>query len=150
MAKGRFIPRNPQKVVGDVSKIVFRSSWELTVLKFFDSSNSVLRYGSEVIKIAYVKPTDGRVHYYFPDFICAFKDKDGNVKQEIIEVKPLKETYLTEKSTTYDKIAIAINHAKWEAAKAFAEAHGMTFRVITEASIYKSNPQSRNKGKKRK
>jgi hypothetical protein len=148
--KARFMPANPQKYIGDVNRIFARSSWEITVMKFFDSSNAVMRWGSEVIKIPYVKPTDGRVHHYFPDFIVAYKDKDGNLQREIIEVKPMKETHLTAKSSLYDKIAIAINEAKWTAASAFAAANGMSFRVITEASIYKSVPQLRNKPRKKR
>lgn len=138
MAKGRFIPKNPEKYMGDASKIIFRSSWELNALKFFDSSPSVLRYASEEIKIPYIKPTDGRIHHYYPDFLIVYKDKTGKIVKELLEIKPLKEVKLTKKSTVYDKVSIAINEAKWKAATAFAMQHGLTFRILTEASIFKN------------
>ena len=76
--------------------------------------------------------------FYFPDALVIYKDKTGAVRKEIIEIKPLKETVLTNKSSTYDRINIAINEAKWKAAIAFAQQHGLEFRVLTEASIFKN------------
>ena len=102
--KGRFIPRNPQKYIGNPNNIFFRSSWELKCLKFFDTNPSILRYASEEIAIPYLKPTDGKIHKYYPDFLIIYKDKQGNIKKELLEVKPMKEVRLTEKSNTYDKL----------------------------------------------
>lgn len=127
-----------------------RSSWELSVCKFFDSHPSVYKWGSEEIKIPYVKPTDNRIHYYFPDFIVVYKDKDGNLIKELVEVKPLKESVLTDRSSNYDKIAIAVNHAKWAAAEAFCAQNGMKFRVLTEQSIFAGGKKPANKTKRTK
>ena len=134
--KARFIPRNPGKYMGNPNNIFCRSSWELVVCKFFDTHPSIYKWSSEEIRIPYIKPTDGKVHHYFPDFLVVYKDKDGNMLKELIEVKPLKETVLTEKSSNYDKMNILINRAKWDAAEAFCAQHGMTFRVLTEASLF--------------
>lgn len=143
MAKGRYNPKNPEKYMGDPSKIIFRSSWELRALQFFDTSPSILKYASEEIKIPYIKPTDGRIHHYYPDFLIVYKDRYGQIKKELLEIKPLKEVRLTKKSTLYDKVSIAINEAKWKAATAFAMQRGMTFRILTEASIFKNKaPQN--------
>jgi hypothetical protein len=126
-----------------------RSSWEVSVCKFFDQHPSVLKWSSEEIKIPYVKPTDGRVHYYFPDFFVVYKDKKGNLKKEIVEVKPLKESIITPKSTNYDKMAYQINMAKWDAAQAFCQKNGMTFRVLTELSIFAgTSPKTKNRKRK--
>lgn len=144
--KARFIPKNPGKYLGNPNNILCRSSWELTVCKFFDTNSSVYKWGSEEIKIPYVKPTDGRIHHYFPDFIVIYQDKEGNLIKELVEVKPMKESVLTPKSSNYDKLAIAINHAKWQAAEAFCAMNGMAFRVLTEASIFaggRSQPKTR-------
>jgi hypothetical protein len=149
-AGGRFIPKNPGKYLGDPNKIIFRSSWELSVCKFFDNHPSVYKWGSEEISIPYVKPTDGRVHKYFPDFIVVYKDKEGNLIKELVEVKPLKESVLTERSSNYDKLAIAVNHAKWQAAEAFCTANNMKFRVLTEQSIFAGGKKANNKTKKTK
>ncbi len=135
-ARGRFIPKNPGKYLGDPNRIFFRSSWEIRVMKEFDTNPSVYKWGSEEIKIPYIKPTDNRVHHYYPDFLVVYKDSNGEVIKEIVEVKPLKETVLTAKSSMYDKMQIVINEAKWDAAAAFAASHGMRFRVLTEVSIF--------------
>lgn len=137
-ARGRFIPKNPSKYMGDANKIIFRSSWELSAMRFFDTSPSILKWGSEEIKIPYIKPTDGRIHHYYPDFLIVYKEKTGQIKKELLEIKPLKEVKLTKKSTVYDKVSIAINEAKWTAATAFAQQHGLTFRILTEASIFRN------------
>lgn len=134
--KGRFIPKNPQKYIGNANNIFFRSSWELKCLKFFDTNPSILRYASEEIAIPYLKPTDGRIHKYYPDFLIVYKDKEGNIKKELLEVKPMKEVRLTEKSSVHDKLSVAINEAKWRSAMAFAAQHDMTFRILTEKSIF--------------
>lgn len=149
-ARGRFKPKNPGKYLGNANNVFFRSSWEIRAMQFFDSSPGVLKWGSEEIKIPYIKPTDGRIHYYFPDFVIIYKDKDGQIKKEIIEIKPLKETVLTPKSTPYDVAAYAVNQAKWKAATAFAMQHGMTFRVLTEESLFKKSLPKKKKLKVKK
>lgn len=138
MASGRYNLKFPEKYLGNPVNVFWRSSWELSAMKFFDSSPSILKWGSEEIKIPYIKPTDGRIHHYFPDFLIVYKDKTGQIRKELLEIKPLKEVRLTKKSTVYDKVSIAINEAKWKAATAFALQHGMTFRILTEASLFKN------------
>lgn len=141
--KARFIPRFPQKYIGNPNNIICRSSWEIKVCKWFDSHPSVLKWGSEEIKIPYIKPTTGRVHMYYPDFIAAIQDKTGATRRYILEVKPLKETMITEKSSPYDRAQILVNEAKWEAARAFAAAKGFEFRIITEADLFRSTPPTK-------
>jgi hypothetical protein len=49
----------------------------------------------------------------------------------------------------YDKLAVVINEAKWEAATAFAASHNMKFRILTEASMFAGGvPAKRNKAVK--
>lgn len=143
--RGRYIPRNPGKYVGNPSRIIFRSSWEVTVMRFFDLSTSVLRWGSEEFSISYIHPADRRVHRYFPDFFCVFKNAEGIEECWIVEVKPLKETLLEYAKSDYDKQQLIINQAKWSAAKAFAESRGLKFRVITEKDIFKYRTPAKNK-----
>lgn len=135
-AHGRFIPKHPEKYVGDVNKIMFRSSWELSVLKWLDSTSSVLRYGSEELVIPYLSPVDSRVHRYFPDFFIEYRDKDGNVQKEIVEVKPLHESDEAHAKGERAQQALLVNKAKWKAAAIWCEQNGMRFRVITERSIF--------------
>ena len=81
--KGRFTPQNPKKYNGDPSNIIYRSSWELRVMKYLDENQSVEWWASEELPIRYRSPVDQRVHRYFPDFIVKTKKKTF-----ILEVKP--------------------------------------------------------------
>jgi len=139
--QGKFTPKNPDKYVGDVDKIRYMSSWELHFDKFLDSNPNVLQWSSEEIAVPYIKPTDGRVHRYFPDYWVQFKDVDGNLKQEIYEVKPKQQTRRTRsknpKTKIYEDITYAINIAKWKACADFCTKYGMTFRIVTEEQIFK-------------
>jgi hypothetical protein len=135
---GKYIPKYPEKYVGDVQNIEFRSKWEIRFMEFCDANMNILKWGSEEIYIPYVKPTTKKVHRYYPDFFIMYKNSKGQIVKEIIEIKPKKEVALTKKSSLYDKVAIAINMAKWEAAKQFCTAHGMSFPVLTEDSLFRT------------
>ena len=78
--KGKFKPKNPIKYKGDVKDIVYRSSWELKMMKYCDTTKSIVEWGSEEIVIPYVSPWDGRYHRYFPDFYVKVRDKNSNIK----------------------------------------------------------------------
>jgi len=134
--RGRFLPKHPEKYIGDASQIFFRSSWEAQVMKFFDSRNDVIRWGSEEIIIPYLSPADNKVHRYFPDFFVEYLDKDGNVKKEIVEVKPLHESEAKYAKNDRSKDALEVNEAKWKAASLFCQSRNMLFRVLTEKSIF--------------
>jgi len=120
------------------------------MMKFLDSSSAVVKWGSEEIKIPYIKPTDNKVHHYYPDFFVIYRDKNGELIKELIEVKPLKETLLEKAKSDYDKVALIINVAKWKAAEAFAAQHGMKFRVITERSMFAQGQQKPKATRKKK
>ena len=140
--KGRFVPKHPEKYLGDPKRIIFRSSWEVRLFQWLDSTPAVMQWASEEFSIPYLSPADNAVHQYYPDALVIYKDKYGNVKKEIVEIKPYKETVLTARATDRDKYALMINQAKWKAAARFAEQQGMTFRVITEKSMF-ANGQTR-------
>ena len=146
--KARYLPKNPGKYIGNPNMILARSRWEIAVMKFFDLSPAVKRWASEEIAIPYLSPKDNRVHRYFPDFYVEYLNKDGKIVKEIVEVKPLKESTDEAAKTVYDKQALVINKAKWAAATDFANHHGMTFRVITEQSIFKQVQAAPKKNKK--
>ena len=134
--KGRFIPKNPQKYLGNPEKIIGRSSWEFSLFKYLDSTPSVLQWASEEFSIPYLHP-EGRVAQYYPDALVIYKNKSGALVKEVIEIKPYKETVQTAKSTPRDLMALAVNKAKWEAAARFCEQQGMKFRIVTELSLFK-------------
>lgn len=138
--KGWFKPRNPQKYKGDAKNIVYRSNWELRVMKHLDEHPSVIWWASEELPIPYVSPVDNKVHRYFPDFIVRTKRKDGLEQTSILEVKPYKQTMMpTQKRRTQRYLAevatYAVNQAKWKAADLFCKEHGWQFKLITEKEL---------------
>jgi len=141
-ASGRFIPKNPEKYVGNPNRIVFRSSWELHFMKWLDRSPAVIRWASEEIAIPYINPikkdANGRpvISRYFPDFIVMYKDAFGNIKKEIIEIKPYNESVARPNMSERDKQTFAVNNSKWIAASDYAKRNGAEFRVITEKTLF--------------
>lgn len=138
--QGKYVPKHPEKYVGDVTNIVYRSSYELEMNQFLDNNVRVLHWSSEEIAIPYIKPTDGRVHRYFPDYWVEYADKDGVIAQEIIEVKPYSQTRSprgNHKHKLYEQITLAINVAKWKACSEFCKQNNMKFRIITEKKLFK-------------
>jgi len=139
--QGYFVPKNPGKYVGNVDKIRYMSSWELVFNKFLDNNPNILRWSSEEIAIPYIKPTTGRVHRYFPDYWLEYRDKDGKLISEIIEIKPKSQTKRSRsrkpKNKLYEDIAYAVNVAKWQACQSFCESHGIIFRIVTEDQLFK-------------
>ena len=141
--QGFYRARNPEKYRGNASNIVYRSSWELSFCQFLDNNPNILEWASEEVAIPYIKPTDKRVHRYFPDYWIKYKDKEGNLIQEIIEVKPSEQTRSPKrrgkrsKQQIYESITYAINIAKWQAATDFCNKYGMKFRILTEKELFR-------------
>lgn len=137
--KGWFKPRNPQKYNGDPNNIVYRSSWELRVMKYFDENPNVIWWASEELPIPYKSPIDQKVHRYFPDFIAKVKQA-GKEATLVIEVKPLKQTQKPvqkrrTKKFLQEAMTYAINQEKWRAADLFCKEHGWQFKIITEKDL---------------
>lgn len=141
--QGKFKPKNPEKYDGDPTNIIFRSSYELKMLNYCDLKESVISYKSEEFWVPYVSPIDGRVHRYFPDFFIKYKDKNGDIRKVVIEVKPEKDLVEPEKnpkrrtkSWAYRVQTWVKNKAKWEAAKKMCSEKGWEFRVFSEKEIF--------------
>lgn len=141
--KGLYVPRHPEKYKGEVNRIVYRSSWELDFCRFLDNNKSVLAWSSEPFAIPYIKPTDKKVHKYFPDFWIEYHDKNGEIIQEVIEIKPASQIAQPnpvgkkKKQQLYEQITYAVNIAKWKAATEFCAKYKMKFRLITENTQFK-------------
>ena len=139
-SQGKYVPKNPHKYVGDPTRIRYMSSYELETHRFFDNNERVLRWSSEEIAIPYVKPTDGKVHKYYPDYWVEYINKDGQIVQELIEVKPAQQTRLprsNHRHKLYEQLTFAVNAAKWQAAQEWCKQRNITFRIITERSIFR-------------
>jgi len=141
--KGRYKVKNPEKYMGNPNNVVYRSSWELKCMNYFDRNPNVLKWASEELAIPYISPIDKRPHRYFPDFIIQVVSQDGSKKTIMIEVKPEKQTKPPEKKkrTTQRYIeevkTYGINTAKWEAAQEYCADRKWEFQILTEREVGK-------------
>lgn len=139
--QGKFVPTNPEKYIGDLSNIIFRSSWERKAMIRFDTDPSILKWSSEELVVSYVSPADSRPHRYFIDFVIEYRTKTGAVEKAAIEVKPeiqTKPPVIGKRKTKQLMEAIetyAVNQAKWEAARAWCKKHNMHFFIFTEKTL---------------
>lgn len=147
---GVFTPSNPEKYKG-TGLPKYRSSWELTFCRLCDSHPNIVSWASEPIKIPYMNPLTHKLSVYVPDFLMVYKDKNGNHHQDLIEVKPAKETFLSEAKSQGDKLRYAVNMSKWKAAAAFCKKHGLNFKVINENELFgnKSKPKTKRGNSKK-
>ena len=145
---GRFRPKNPKKYKGDPTNIIYRSLWELKFFKWCDEHPDVSWWQSEELIVPYRSPVDNHIHRYFPDVIVNRKDRDGNQKTIMVEIKPYKQTlppdprkknatptgrvsrrYLNEVKTW------GVNDAKWKAAREYCAKRGWEFVIMTEREL---------------
>ena len=87
----KFIPKNPEKYVGDVNDIVMRSSWEIKFAHYCDINPSIIQWNSEGVKIPYWSREDNKMRTYHLDFVIIVKTYTG-IKTMLIEIKPYKQT----------------------------------------------------------
>ena len=138
--KGWFTAKNPKKYKGDAKNIVYRSSWELRVMKYLDENNSVIWWASEELPIPYRSPIDHQMHRYFPDFVARIRQVDGKEITMVLEVKPEKQTKLPVQKRQTKKFlqevaTYAVNQEKWRAADLFCKEHGWQFKILTEKDL---------------
>ena len=154
--QGYFRPTRPSKYIGDVEKIIYRSSWELGFMKNLDERDNVIRWSSENIAIPYINPLDemkdppvyGKIRHYYVDFFFTKQNSDGSTQDYIIEVKPLaqvptevmdiKGRKTKKRLLTYIREAEVhlVNKAKFEAAITYAIERGAKFAIVTEGGGY--------------
>ncbi len=145
--QGKYTVINEEKYAGKGSP-TFRSSWELTFMKFCDDNPNVISWASEPVKIPYLNPIKGTLTVYVPDFIIVYLDKNGRQLAELIEIKPLNQSDPAFAKTRGQQAQTAVNFAKWDAAQKWAKKRGMKFRVINESDIYMNTKQPKARKKK--
>ena len=136
-ANGLYLLKNPQKYVGKNSPR-YRSGWEHAFMRFCDTNENVLQWASESINIPYRNPLTGKQTIYVPDFLVMYKDRGNQVKAELIEIKPKKQSVIESKASARDRAAVAVNYAKWDAAMKWCKRQNLTFRVVTEDDIFRN------------
>jgi hypothetical protein len=136
-AQGIYKVINKNKYVGK-HEPRYRSGWEHAFMRFCDSNNNILQWASESISIPYRHPLTGKNTIYVPDFLITYRTKDNQVKAEVIEIKPKKQSVVESKASARDRAVVAVNYAKWDAASKWCQRQGLTFRVITEDDIFRN------------
>ena len=135
-AHGKFTMKNPDKYVG-LKTPTYRSGWEHSFMRLCDEHPNVYQWASESIKIPYRHPITGKYTIYVPDFFIVYNDKDGRKHAELVEVKPMNQTNLRDAGKSIGKqTQVVINHAKWEAASAYARKNKIKFRVVSEEQLF--------------
>ena len=140
--KGLFKPSNPKKYKGARYNIIYRSLWERKFMNYWDDTENILEWSSEEFFIPYRDPTVKKVRRYFPDFFIKYKDKDGNIRRSVIEVKPRRETLepkvtkgKSKKTILTEQINYVRNQAKWKAAREFCDDRKIEFKIMTEKEL---------------
>lgn len=136
--KGRFSPNNRNKYKGDVSKIIYRSGWELHFMRYLDRHEHIEAWASEPFFIMYDDPVTDTKKRYYPDFLV--KKKSGEII--LVEIKPLKQTQPPKKRRRTQKFLAeqAVYHrnmAKWSAAENLCRQKGWQFVIMTEKELGK-------------
>jgi hypothetical protein len=67
-----------------------------------------------------------------------YRTRGNQVRAELIEIKPKKQSVIESKMSARDRAVVAINYAKWDAATKWAKRNGLMFRVITEDQMFKN------------
>jgi len=134
-AQGIYKILNPQKYVGKRSPR-YRSSWEWSFMHFCDNNKNILQWASESVAIQYRHPFTGKITNYIPDFLITYQTKDNTMQAELIEIKPSSQSVIEGKMSEQARMVVAVNQAKWAAARAWAQRNGLVFRILTEKELY--------------
>jgi hypothetical protein len=159
---GNYIPKNKDKVIklNTQGGVYYRSSWEKKIMYWLDHKKEIIRWGAECMRIPYQMTHfdngDMRVkeHSYYPDFYYEMRNKDGVLKQVVVEVKPMKEYKMVQllkegklevpekgikklKSFEYDLKMAYKNKNKWETMIRWCDKKGYDFIIITEEHLKK-------------
>jgi hypothetical protein len=141
-AQGPFTITNAKKYVGKgVPR--YRSGWEWAFFQFCDNNDNVLEWASEAIAIKYRHPFTGKITNYVPDVFIRYRTKNNKICTELIEIKPRKQSMIEGRMSERDRMVVAVNHAKWEAATAWCRRAGIVFRVINEDNLFRNGTKKR-------
>ena len=139
--QGFYRPKYPEKYKGNSNNIVYRSNYELVAFRFFDNNPNVLEWSSEETIIPYQNPLTGRISRYFVDIYAKMKDKQGNIKKFLIEIKPHSQTLPPNqkqrnmKTLRYQQAEYVKNQAKWKSASDYCSKRDMNFVLLTEKHL---------------
>lgn len=141
-AQGVYTCQNPSKYVGK-GQPRYRSGWEWAFFQFCDNNDHVLEWASEAIAIKYRHPLTGKITNYIPDVFMRYRTKNNKICSELIEIKPRKQSVIEGRMSERARLIVAINHAKWQAARAWCARAGIVFRVLNEDQLFRNGSKKR-------
>ena len=125
-----------------IQMVQYKSRLERQMIEYCDANKFITRWSEEPFAIPYIKPTDGKYHRYYIDFMLEFSSGD----KFLVEIKSFEETqkpdipkHKTTKAMFNYQEALQtylINLSKWKTAKKFAEDRGLKFIILTEKELF--------------
>tara|TARA_B100001094_G_scaffold224216_1_gene218405 strand:- start:3343 stop:3783 length:441 start_codon:yes stop_codon:yes gene_type:complete len=135
--KGKYKIKNPDKYLGNPSKVVFRSLWERNAFRWCETNPKVKLWNSEEVVVPYKYQVDKKLHRYYVDLLVQMDNKETY----LIEIKPKAQTQPPKKRSRKTKkyineqLTYIKNQDKWEAADQYAKHKGWKFQVWTEETL---------------
>lgn len=142
--QGIYEVKNKDKYIG-TKEPRYLSSYESYFFSWCDRSKAILKWGAEVVVVNYFNPVKNRNARYIVDVYIKYVDKNGDIREELIEIKPHDQCSAPTKGrgkkaeNTYiqESLTWATNQSKWEAATKYANERGWAFRLVTEKSLFR-------------
>jgi hypothetical protein len=144
--QGYYSVINTKKYIGDLTKVIYRSSYERIFYHSLDVDPSVIYWCVEPqqLRIRYWNPTKKRFSHYYPDAFCLKKVGDREVKC-LIEIKPKSKLIKPKppkvsdpkKNAQYLRRLSEYNviDAKRKASVEYCKMKGMEYIFITERTV---------------
>jgi hypothetical protein len=161
--QGYYKVKHPEKYIGDINTIIYRSSWEFSFCSWCDMSPSILRWSSEPISVPYMSrvdkldecqknglnpnnPVNWTRKNYHTDFYLTIDKGDNVVEKWFIEIKPsneLKKPFPPKDNATLKEVrsfnikakSYLVNESKWASMNLYAQKTGCKFYVFTEIEL---------------
>ena len=148
--RGKYQPKNPKKYSGNILNVVYRSLLERRFMVWLDKNPMVKEWSSEEVIIKYISPLDNRIHRYFPDFVVKYMNKNNEIKNLLIEIKPLSQTKAPKKTKKQKRylnecMTWSVNSAKWEYARNWCAVNNYEFQIWTEKDVDSVSPKRKKK-----
>jgi len=144
--KGLYKVKNPEKYMGNLNNVEYKSSWEYKFCVYCDLTPEVLKWGCEIIVIPYIDRF-GKSRRYIPDFYmeCRNLKHPDLLNKFLVEVKPEKETKEPHipknisskkmKNLEWELNTWYTNKHKWVYAIEWCKSRDIIFRLVTEKQL---------------
>lgn len=147
-SQGKYNVQKSEKYSGVNHVLKYRSSYELKFMQFCDRNPNIIEWNYEQHVIKYKNPMkldknmQPKTCRYILDFWVKWKDKRGEIRTALVEIKPYNQTMPPnrgkKRKDVYESACATwnVNRAKWMAAKKHCEARNWDFKIITERVLF--------------